>query len=334
LEGFRFAPDPRTEGMHGRTLRAVALKALEGEYYSRARKLAAADDSQISLSEHGRVWWDGAIVAHLARGPSALEPNVVLLCDEQLKPELRESSVARLRAWIGSRIDARVAPLIALRRAADAKPGSPDALPAAARGVAHQLCEALGSLDRRQALLPPDLRVVQFALGRFGVRFGRHSIFLPSLLRPNAAGLLALLSGVWSGADNIPAPPPPGITSFEPDPWLTDGFLAAAGFRRLAGRAVRLDILERLENTLEAGVHSGASSQSLLGRLVSLLGSNAAALEATVAGMGWTKMAVGTAPTYVWRRSASRRNPLRKTKAAAAAPQSPFAELSALIAAD
>ncbi len=78
LEGFRFEPDPRAEGIHGRTLRAAALRGLEGEFFARATRLARAADSEISLSEHGRLWWDGAIVARLAAGPTPLDPIVQL----------------------------------------------------------------------------------------------------------------------------------------------------------------------------------------------------------------------------------------------------------------
>ena len=38
LEGFRFTPDPRAEGIHGRTLRAAALKGLEGEFNARSNR--------------------------------------------------------------------------------------------------------------------------------------------------------------------------------------------------------------------------------------------------------------------------------------------------------
>ncbi|MGD0865345.1 MAG: helicase-related protein, partial [Rhizomicrobium sp.] len=89
LEGFRFSPDPRAEGIHGRTLRAAALKGLEGEFAARARKIAQSDDAAIALSEHGRLWWDGAIVAQLVPGPSALQPAVLLFADEHLPAELR-----------------------------------------------------------------------------------------------------------------------------------------------------------------------------------------------------------------------------------------------------
>jgi ATP-dependent RNA helicase SUPV3L1/SUV3 len=337
LDGFQFVPDPRAEGLHGRALRSFAQKALEGEFFARTRRLVGADDSHLSLSEHGRLWWEGAIVGRLAQGSSALAPDVVLVCDDQMIPELRDSAAGRLRSWVAARIETRLAPLIELRRAADAKPGSPDSLPAAARGIAHQLCEGFGSLDRDGAVLPPDPRAAQAALARFGVRFGRRSIFLPCLLRPQPASLLALLSGVWSGADRIPAPPAPGITSFESDPWLSDQFLAAAGFRRLGDRAVRLDILERLEGVLETAVHSGARSESVLVQLVSLVGSSAAVLESILARMGWNRLAVGAdEASHVWRRQtmSAERQAGKPGKQAKKRPHSPFAGLSALMQAD
>src|SRR5207253_4391796 len=45
LEGFRFVPDPRAVGIHGRTLRAAALKGLESEIMARSAALAAAGDA-------------------------------------------------------------------------------------------------------------------------------------------------------------------------------------------------------------------------------------------------------------------------------------------------
>src|ERR1700722_6100325 len=45
LEGFRFVPDPRAHGVHGRTLRAAALKGLESEITAREQALAGAEDA-------------------------------------------------------------------------------------------------------------------------------------------------------------------------------------------------------------------------------------------------------------------------------------------------
>ena len=78
LDGFHFAPDPRAEGIHGRTLRAAAMRGLEGEFLTRAAALAGENDSAITLSEHGKLWWDGVIVARLVPGPSPLAPAIAL----------------------------------------------------------------------------------------------------------------------------------------------------------------------------------------------------------------------------------------------------------------
>ena len=339
IEGFHFSPDPRADGIHLRTLRAAALKGLEVAYAERVRRLAMAGDSDFSLSEHGRIWWDGAVVANLVRGNAALDPGLVLVCDEELRNDFREAIAARLNAWLSGWTEAHLAPLAALRDGADAKSGTPHALPAPARGIAHQLCEGFGSLERRLAILPPDLQPAQNALRRYGVHFGRHSIFLPRLLRPDAAGLLALLWCVWTGQRRIPAPPAAGLTSCEPEGWQPEGFLAAAGFRRMGSRAVRLDIIERLEKVLERAARDGATAKTVQPNLVSLLGTSVEELDDILANMGWSRTPVGEVASgvNVWRRQRSRqlRNGIgAKNTSVSRVPDSPFAELAALIAAD
>ncbi|MBV9061649.1 MAG: disulfide oxidoreductase, partial [Alphaproteobacteria bacterium] len=136
LEGFRFTPDPRVEGIHGRTLRTAALKGLEGEFNARSNRLVNAADTEIALSEHGRLWWEGAIVGQLCAGVSALRPIVQVLADDHLPAELRQRIQSRLDNWIQARIASRLEPLIALRKAADVKAGSPVALEPEARGIA------------------------------------------------------------------------------------------------------------------------------------------------------------------------------------------------------
>jgi ATP-dependent RNA helicase SUPV3L1/SUV3 len=345
LEGFRFTPDPRAEGIHGRTLRAAALRALEGEFVARTKRLAEADDVAITLSEHGRLWWEGAIVAQLTAGHSALSPTVRVLTDENLKPELREQIQQRLDRWLTQRIETRLEPLMALRRAADVKAGSAVALVADARGIAHQLCESLGSLSRNDATLPPDVRAALRDLRGFGIKFARRSIYLPKLIRPDAAALLALLWAVKRGLDRIPPAPQAGLTSFEIDEETPHGFLEAAGYRVIANRAVRLDILDRLEDELEAAAKEGRSADAVSLKLVSFLGADAATLERILGKLGWRKVEVaGDPPTSVWRHKTDRPPPRRpreqprkikleqKTKVKVD-PDSPFAKLASLVTA-
>jgi ATP-dependent RNA helicase SUPV3L1/SUV3 len=330
LEGFRFVPDPRAVGIHGRTLRTAALKGLESEIAARTTALLAADDAAITLSEHGKLWWDGAIVAKLVPGPSPLAPNVAVLADEHVKIDALQ---ARLEAWMTARTAARLGPLLALRDAADAKTGTPGALPGEARGIAHQLVENFSALDRAGLALPEKLGHLLRALKPFGVWFGRRTVYLPKLLRPDAAALLTLLWGVWSKKEFPPAPPAPGLTSFAIDKDADTAALHAAGFSVTGGRAIRFDMLERLEDELEKALSSGTDAETLLTKLVSLLGSGKDEARDVLTALGWRTVDVAGAQP-VWRKS--REKAPRPQKARAPKPEpvfnpsSPFAGLAAL----
>ena len=269
LDGFRFVPDPRAVGLQGRTLRAAALKGLESEIAARSHALVAAEDSAITLSEHGKLWWDGAIVARLVAGSSPLQPGIQMQADDHVRTEALQ---ARLENWIAARIAARLGPLLALRDATQARTGTDSALPGDARGIAHQLAENFASLDRARLTLPEKLGPLLRALRPYGVWVGRRTVYLPKLLRPDAAALLTLLWGVWTRKEPPPPPPAPGLTSFAVDKGTDASSLHAAGFAVLGGRAIRFDMLERLEDELEAALSSGTDAETLLTRLVSLLG--------------------------------------------------------------
>jgi ATP-dependent RNA helicase SUPV3L1/SUV3 len=276
-----------------------------------------------------------------------LAPNVRVLTDENLRPELREQIQTRLDRWMAQRIEAKLEPLMALRRAADVKAGSAVALVADARGIAHQLCEALGSVAHNDATLPPDVRAAQRDLRGFGIKFARRSIYLPKLIRPDAAALLALLWAVKRGLDHIPPAPQAGLTSFEIDEETPHGFLEAAGFRVMGNRAVRLDILDRLEDELELAAKEGRNTDAVSLKLVSFLGADAPTLERILGKLGWRKLDVaGEQPTSVWRHKADnqppqqRREHPRKSKSGHKPkpqvkidPDSPFAKLASLVTA-
>ncbi|HET7084449.1 MAG TPA: helicase-related protein [Rhizomicrobium sp.] len=328
LEGFRFVPDPRAVGIHGRTLRAAALKGLESEIAARSAALSAADDAAISLSEHGKLWWEGAIVGKLVAGATPLMPNIQMMADAHVKTE---SLQARLQDWLAARIAARLGPLLALADAAGAKTGSDSALPGAARGIAHQLAENFASLDRAALSLPEKLGPLLRSLRPFGVWFGRRTVYLPKLLRPDAAALLTLLWGVWTRKDAPPAPPAPGLTSFAMDKDGDPAALRAAGFAVLGDRAIRFDMLERLEDELEQALSSGVDAESLLTKLVSLLGSSKEEARAVLAALGWRVVEVAQAKP-VWRRARQKRPDRAKQEKTAPPidPHSPFAGLAAL----
>jgi ATP-dependent RNA helicase SUPV3L1/SUV3 len=115
LQGFSFVADPRAIGIHGKALRSAALKGLAGEIASRAQALAIAPDSAITVSEHGRLWWNGSIVARLRKGHEPLKPRIELLADDLLSTAARERATERLEEWLALHIVRVLAPLVTLQ---------------------------------------------------------------------------------------------------------------------------------------------------------------------------------------------------------------------------
>jgi hypothetical protein len=124
----------------------------------------------------------------------------------------------------------------------------------------------------------------------------------------------------------------PGLTSFAHGGFAHGGepvaFLNAAGFALVANRAIRFDMLERLEDELEKAVASGTGAEASLPRLVSLLGAGNDEGKHVLAALGWRMVAVADAPA-VWRKSRPKRRPSR---AEGPTPSSPFSALRDLAA--
>lgn len=251
LEGLRFAPDPgAASGPEAKTVRAAAQKALAGEIEKRSERIANAPNEAFVLSSEGVIRWLGAVVAKVTASDDILAPGFILLADEQLTGPAKDRVDHRLKVWIETHIATTLQPLIALQKSEE--------LEGLARGFAFRLVEALGILDRRD--VAEDVKNLdqsaRGSLRKFGIRFGAYHIFTPVLLKPGAASLLALLWGLKTdmvdnkGISEVPAMSAAGRTSFASDPEIPEEIYRVAGFKVTAGRAVRVDILERLADLI------------------------------------------------------------------------------------
>jgi ATP-dependent RNA helicase SUPV3L1/SUV3 len=250
LSGFRFAPDPNADGPDGKALRAAAQKALAGEITRRAEKAASAPNPDFVLAADGSLRWQGAAVAKLAEGDDVLRPRLILLADEILSGPDRDKVQARLDLWLSAHAAALLKPLFDLRGAENLAP--------AARGIAFRLVENLGIVERADIsddvrLLDQDARAGMRALG---VRFGAYHIYVPQLLKPAPAGLLALLWAVKHGAFDQPGLSElthlasSGRTSVPVNQSFPRPLYRIVGYRISGNRAVRVDILERLADLI------------------------------------------------------------------------------------
>jgi ATP-dependent RNA helicase SUPV3L1/SUV3 len=250
LDGFMFAPDASGAGSDAKALNAAAQKALAGEIETRATKLSQASNDQIVLANDGALRWTGDLVGKLIAGDDVLRPRVRIVADEHLTGPAKELVQTRLDLWLKTHIEKLLAPLFSLAAADD--------VTGMARGIAFQLVESLGVLERQKVAeevkgLDQPARTT---LRKYGVRFGAYHIYLPILLKPaprslatqlwalkhespDAKGVTELLHLAASGRTSIP------VDKDTPKP-----LYRTAGYRICGERAVRVDILERLADLI------------------------------------------------------------------------------------
>jgi ATP-dependent RNA helicase SUPV3L1/SUV3 len=250
LDGFTFAPDAAEAGSEAKALQAAAQKALGGEIDARAEKLSAAGDDQFVLTSDGTIRWTGDAVAKLVAAEDALHPRVRIISDERLTGAPREAVQTRLDLRLKTHVEKLLTPLFELSKAED--------VTGIARGIAFQLIEALGVLERSKiAAEMKDLdQPSRASLRKYGVRFGAYHIYVPPLLKPAARSLASLLWALkqenvdlssLSGVQHLAAS---GRTSFAVDKALPRDAYRVLGYRQCGERAVRVDILERLADLI------------------------------------------------------------------------------------
>lgn len=250
LDGFTFAPDAAEAGSDAKALQAAAQAVLAGEINARAEKLGSAPDDQFVLTSEGTIRWTGDAVARLSAAEEALHPRIRIISDERLTGAPREKVQARLELWLKTHIEKLLGPMFELSKAED--------VTGIARGIAYQLVEALGVLERPK--IANELKDLdqpsRATLRKYGVRFGAYHLYFPGLLKPAARALAALLWALkqdnvdlssLSGAQHLASS---GRTSFPVDKQLPRDAYRVLGYKQAGERAVRVDILERLADLI------------------------------------------------------------------------------------
>jgi ATP-dependent RNA helicase SUPV3L1/SUV3 len=250
LEGFMFAPATSSDASEAKALNAAAQKALAGEIEARATKLSQAANDQIVLAADGALRWTGDVVAKLIPGDDTLRPRLRIVADDRLTGPARDMVQTRLDLWLKTHIEKLLAPLFSLTAADD--------VTGMARGVAFQVVEALGVLERQKVAdevkgLDQPARAT---LRKYGIRFGAYHIYLPGLLKP---GPRALATQLWAlkhespdakGVGELLHLAASGRTSIPVDKDTPNPLYRTAGYRVCGDRAVRVDILERLADLI------------------------------------------------------------------------------------
>ena len=171
-----------------------------------------------------------------------------------------------------------------------------------ARGVAYQLVERFGVLDRRAAdehigaLSRSERRVLK----SFGVRFGAFSLYLPALLTAEALAIGAVFA-------HLKAPrwrPAPGKLNVLPSPAPPTEALSLRGLAAVAGLAIPVLALETFDAMARAAP-AGARPDlvALTPALLAAVGWTGAQADAILRGLGFVRVkTTDAAEASLWRR--------------------------------
>ncbi len=303
LKGFRFWPDAQADatGVHGKTARSAAAHVVSKELAMRARRVASAKTDAFKLARNGRILWRDEEIARLESGDDPLRPIVVVLADDHLTAPDKEKIQQRLDAWMTEIVAERLKPLVEIKAAED--------ISGLARGIAFRLVENFG-IVKRDAIAEEMRQLDQPSraqLRKYGVRFGAFNIFLPPLLKPAPAeltlALWTLTKGTSAGLalEQLPEPPRAGLTSVVVDPAVPEDFYRAAGYHGCGPRAIRVDMLERLADSIRPLLawrpsetnqtpprgSSGDGAFMVTPEMMSILGCSSAELGAVLSTLGF-----------------------------------------------
>ena len=250
LQGFKFTPDNRGDGIRGKAARNAAAKILTKELAMRTRRISSAKSTAFELARNGTISWNNEVIANLEAGEDPLKPGFSIRCDEHLTSENKEKISTRLQSWIDEQLQEKLQPLLALQLAEDVS--------GLARGIAYRLKENFGIIKREE--ISEELKSLnqteRAQLRKFGVRFGAFNIYFPILLKPASSDLRRMLwilqAGEKHGYDlqDYPEPPKAGLTSVLADRKLPQNFYLISGYKVCGSRAVRIDMLERLADMI------------------------------------------------------------------------------------
>ena len=304
LIGFRFAPEAApADSLNAKAARSASVQVLGKEMAMRARRVASAKSDAFKLDRKGaRVLWRNEEIGKLELADDALNPSVLVLCDEHLSAPDKEKVQTRLNQWLAEIIEERLKPLMELGRAED--------ITGLARGVAFQLRENFGVLKREA--VAKDLRELdqeaRAQLRKYGTRFGAFNLYIPLLLKPASTELLLTLwmlknaGRVAAAEDGTLEPPRPGLTSVPSNAKTPEDFYRTCGYHLCGPRAVRVDMLERLSDMIRPLIafrineaapeappkgSSGDGGFIVLPNMMSILGCGAAELTEVLKALGF-----------------------------------------------
>jgi len=296
LTGLHFEPERGASELENRVLRGAVDRAVTPEIARRLNEIAADADEAFALVEGGRIAWRGHVVGEILGG-TPFAPKAALLGDLG-EPKPRERAQRRMEAFVATEARRLLFPLARLEQVLADGP-----LGGAGRGLAYQLVEQYGALDRRAASeqLHALHRSDRGRLKALGVVFGAFTLYLPALYRTETRAFGEIFARLaapgWrptlEGVTPLGAPPPPEA-------------LALRALRAVGGYAAPVLTLERLDLAMRAA-EAERRDLAIDAALCATLGWSEAETETLARALGLFRTRKGgqDGPS-LWRRRAER----------------------------
>lgn len=225
----------------------------------------------------------GEPVAEIRKGEGILAPAFSLL-ESNLKEQKGAETLAKeITEWIPEHLKEILYPLPSIDEGED--------LDEATRNICLKLKESMGTIPRQDIEefvkdLTPETRA---ALRARKVRMGPVLVFIPSLGKPAAVRLRALLWTLWNEKP-LPAPAPAdGIVSFAIEKDSAGPlFYRAIGYPVFGPRAIRIDMLDRVIGSIYDSAEKGMFRAKH--EMAEWLGSSIPDLYAVLEAMGHKKI--------------------------------------------
>ena len=315
MEGLDFIPLKGGDPERRAVLAAARRAAIEG-IGARVQRLTAATDDSFSLTDNCQFHWEGVPIGRLAPGKSPFAPDIRIGHSELLDNGMKN----KIRSRLSARLDAELRTTLNLLVKAREKP-----LKGPARGIVFRLLEHLGSLPT--PLDPQDWKTLdkkdRAQLSALGIRMTPAAVYFPALQKSAPLRLRGLLWAAYTGRQ-ASRPEDASIA-------CTAGRLSAfdwacLGRRRIAGRAVRFDALDRLARM----AHLGASQGTFIAtpEMFESVGLEGTPFEQLMGALGYAAQKSNEGTTF--RRKSRKRQkkvPRRRITTLTPDPNSPFAPL-------
>jgi ATP-dependent RNA helicase SUPV3L1/SUV3 len=325
LKGFRFEVDELAAGDDRTLVMKAAREALKTELPRRVRALTAAGDDAFSLDDRtGHIRFAGEAVARLTAGAHWSRPGIALERHDITEPAQRTGVEERLKAWVSAHLEGVLAPILPLRAIGSGEAAASGPV----RAVVFRLHEDGGALPRASvaAHLKALTKADRQQFKALGVRLGPQDVFLPRMLKPGPARLKALLWRLATGAAT------PDVAAGRVSLAAPDGFSEAgwrwAGYRLMAGHAIRIDALDRLVTDLIRREQDGFIVAGP--ELAATLGLKAEAFGAVMAALGYQGAEREVTGFERAPRKAPRRRPRHEATPSGACENRPLAILADL----